>query len=405
MSRLPSDNGADEAGRHNRDYSEGPVWHAESKRWLVEVRYPDSKRKRRRFRRQREAQIWWSEQRRAIENGTWDQVARVQVLRKLTFGELCDTYRTWAKASLRSYENYAKVGLKFWEERLGRQTGLETLNPQWIESIKSAYALTVEPASVDRKLEVLRAMFNWAIARNLMPGPNPMKGVKLFRPNNELVRYLSTDEYAAVLEAASHERWHVRPVIELAANTALRKRNILRLRWDECDFNTCVIRVTKTKSKKTVTIPMTDAALDVLNRVRGKTGKYDYVFCHLEGPQEGQPLGDIKKSWKAVLKTAGINRPFRFHDLRHSCASHLVMSGASLMAVKEILGHESLKTTMRYAHLSPDYVAQEVKVLDKVLPKVEHRKAAKAEPSKKASTSREKGGSTTESRQPLESER
>jgi len=81
------------------------------------------------------------------------------------------------------------------------------------------------------------------------------------------------------------------------------------------------------------------------------------------------------------------------------------MSGASLMAVKEILGHESLKTTMRYAHLSPDYVAQEVKVLDKVLPKVEHRKVAKAEPSKKASTSREKAGSTTESRQPLESER
>ena len=119
---------------------------------------------------------------------------------------------------------------------------------------------------------------------------------------------------------------------------------------------------------------MTDAALDVLNRIRNKTGKYEYVFCHLEGAQEGQPIADMKKSWKAVLKAAGINRPFRFHDLRHSCASQLVMNGASLMAVKEILGHESLKTTMRYAHLSPDYVAQEVKVLDRVLPKVENKK-------------------------------
>ncbi len=44
------------------------------------------------------------------------------------------------------------------------------------------------------------------------------------------------------------------------------------------------------------------------------------------------------------------------------------------MAVKEILGHESLKTTMRYAHLSPDYIAQEVKVLDRVLPKVQKKK-------------------------------
>jgi integrase len=122
---------------------------------------------------------------------------------------------------------------------------------------------------------------------------------------------------------------------------------------------------------------MTDAALDVLNRIRNKTGKYEYVFCHLEGAQEGQPIADMKKSWKAALKAAGISRPFRFHDLRHSCASQLVMSGASLMAVKEILGHESLKTTMRYAHLSPDYVAQEVKVLDRVLPKVENKKGPK----------------------------
>ena len=58
------------------------------------------------------------------------------------------------------------------------------------------------------------------------------------------------------------------------------------------------------------------------------------------------------------------------------------MNGASLMAVKEILGHESLKTTMRYAHLSPDYVAQEVKVLDRVLPKVEKKKGAEVVNSK-----------------------
>ena len=386
MKQLPPDADGDDANRKSKDYSDGPVWHPESRRWLAEVRYPDLTRKRRRFRRQREAQIWWSEQQRAIESGTWDQLARATALKKLTFGELCNEYRSWAKVNQRSYENYAKVGLKFWEEKLGRETSLDKLNPQWIESVKSAYALTVEQATVDRKLEVLRAMFNWAIEGNLIPGPSPMKGIKLFKPNNELVRYLGNDEYGALLEAAGHERWHVRPVIELAANTALRKQNVLRLRWDECDFNTGVIRVTKTKAKKTVTIPMTDAALDVLNRIRDKTGKYEYVFCHLEGPQEGQPIGDMKKSWKSTLKAAGINRPFRFHDLRHSCASQLVMNGASLLAVKEILGHESLKTTMRYAHLSPDYIAQEVKVLDRVLPKVENKKGPKSVEPKEAET-------------------
>jgi site-specific recombinase XerD len=117
---------------------------------------------------------------------------------------------------------------------------------------------------------------------------------------------------------------------------------------------------------------MTEAARAALQQVLSKTGRYSFVFCHFGGEQAGLPIADIKKSWKAVLKAAGIRRPFRFHDLRHSCASQLLMNGASLMAVKEILGHESLKTTLRYAHLSPDYLAQEVKVLDKALPKVCH---------------------------------
>jgi hypothetical protein len=61
------------------------------------------------------------------------------------------------------------------------------------------------------------------------------------------------------------------------------------------------------------------------------------------------------------------------------------------MAVKEILGHESLKTTMRYAHLSPDYIAQEVKVLDRVLPKVENKKGLKSLAPKEAETDLKEG--------------
>jgi len=363
-------------GRKNRDFSSGPVWDPKLRRWLVEILYPDQTRKRRRFRRQRDAQLWWATQHRAIESGAWNQPTEPE-RPKRTFAELCDAYRKWAQVNLRSYENYVAIGLKFWEGQFGRETALDKITPQWIETVKAAYSQNVEQATVDRKLEVLRAMFNWAISQKVIGGQNPMKGVKLFKPNNEIVRYLTADEYVAVLEAANHERWYVRPVIELAANTGLRKRNILRLRWEECDFATGVIRITRTKRKKTVTIPMTEATRAVLESVRKKTGKYMFVFCHFEGEQAGLPIGDIKKSWKAVLKGAGITRPFRFHDLRHSCASQLVMNGASLMAVKEILGHESLKTTLRYAHLSPEYVAQEVKVLDKALPKVCHPHASK----------------------------
>jgi integrase len=369
---APPEGKEDSRSRKNRDFSRGPVWDATLKRWLVEVIFPDQTRKRRRFRRQRDAHLWWAEQNRAIESGSWNQPAPGASEEKRSFGELCDEYRKWAKVNLRSYENYVAVGLKFWEAQFGRDTAIEKITPRWIETVKSAYAQNVEQATVDRKLEVLRAMFNWAISQAVSAAPSPMQGIKLFKPNNEIVRYLTPEEYVAILESANHERWYVRPVIELAANTGLRKRNILRLRWDECDFATGVIRITRTKSKKTVAIPMTEAARAALQQVLSKTGRYSFVFCHFDGEQAGLPIADIKKSWKAVLKAAGIRRPFRFHDLRHSCASQLLMNGASLMAVKEILGHESLKTTLRYAHLSPDYLAQEVKVLDKALPKVCH---------------------------------
>jgi integrase len=378
MSRLipTSPKREDIALRKNRDFSAGPVWNPELRRWLVEFMYPDQTRKRRRFRRQRDAQLWWADQHRAVEAGTWNQSLVEPQHQKRSFGDLCDEYRKWAQVNLRSYKNYIAVGLKFWEAKLGRDCLLDKITPRWIETVKSDYAQNVEQATVDRKLEVLRSMFNWAISQGSFGGPNPMRGVKLFKPNNEIVRYLAAREYVAVLEAANQERWYVRPVIELAANTGLRKRNILRLRWDECDLETGVIRITRTKSKKTVTIPMTEATRTVLEKLLEKTGRSSFVFCHLEGEQAGLPIADIKKSWKAVLKAAGITRPFRFHDLRHSCASQLVMNGASLMAVKEILGHESLKTTLRYAHLSPEYVAQEVKVLDRALPKVCHPDAS-----------------------------
>ena len=161
---------------------------------------------------------------RAIESGNWSEPARVAKHVKRNFGELCDEYRSWAKVNLRSYENYVKVGLKFWGREAGRGTALEKITTQWIESIKSTYVVTVEQATVDRKLEVLRAMFNWGVESGLISAVNPMRGVKLFKPNNELVRYLSNDEYVSLLQAANHQRWHVRPILELAANTGLRKK-------------------------------------------------------------------------------------------------------------------------------------------------------------------------------------
>ena len=84
----------------------------------------------------------------------------------------------------------------------------------------------------------------------------------------------------------------------------------------------------------------------------------------------GKPLTDIKKGFHTALRRAGIH-DFRFHDLRHTFASQLVMAGIDITSVKELLGHKSLTMTMRYSHLSPGHKRKAVHVLDRLMEKQE----------------------------------
>jgi len=89
-----------------------------------------------------------------------------------------------------------------------------------------------------------------------------------------------------------------------------------------------------------------------------KNPESQYVFCN----KDGKPYANVRKSFFTACKKAGIIS-FRFHDLRHTFGSQLVMSGVDLNTVRELLGHKSLQMTLRYSHLSPDHKKRAVNVL------------------------------------------
>jgi Phage integrase family len=88
-----------------------------------------------------------------------------------------------------------------------------------------------------------------------------------------------------------------------------------------------------------------------------------YAFAHATGRKAGEPVQDVKNAFQTALETAEI-KDFTWHDLRHTFASWLIMKGASLRSVAELLGHRGLRMVMRYAHLSPEHLSAEVGLLD-----------------------------------------
>jgi hypothetical protein len=100
--------------RKNRDFSKGPVWNPEIGRWLVEVRYPNGSRLRKRYRRERAALRSWSAAQTSIENGTWDKSSAKNVL----FETALKQYRDYSQVQNRSHDSYVEPALNMWERAL-----------------------------------------------------------------------------------------------------------------------------------------------------------------------------------------------------------------------------------------------------------------------------------------------
>ena len=137
----------------------------------------------------------------------------------------------------------------------------------------------------------------------------------------------------------------------------LRKGEILSLKWDQIRGG--FIYLTKTKTNEARQIPVNDDLSDLFKRIRKrqKVGiKYVFTF-------QGKRIENTKTGFKAAVKRAGLN-DFRFHDLRHTFASQLIMKGGSLKEVQELLGHKTMTMILRYAHLSQDHKRKAVNLLN-----------------------------------------
>ena len=149
-------------------------------------------------------------------------------------------------------------------------------------------------------------------------------------------------------------------MVLLALNTGLRRGEIFNLKWTDIDFSrkTLTVEGATTKSGQTRHIALNAEIIRVLQEWQQQTVS-ELVF---QSPVTGEPFNNIKTSWSQLRKNANIT-DFRFHDLRHTFASKLVMADVNLYTVKELMGHSTIQMTERYAHLAPEHKATAVERL------------------------------------------
>lgn len=273
-----------------------------------------------------------------------------------TFTELAAQYLAWAvrQRSFRSKAGFVKqLRAYFRNTKLGHLTVKEVERYQG-EGLKSGKA----PATVNRHIETLKHMFTKAVEWELVDDVvlKRVRRVKLLKENNRRLRFLSREESAALVAACEA---HLKPVVVAAMNTGMRKEEILSLEWDRhIDLKHGFILLTDTKNGERRELPINQTLRAALSGLVRRI-HCPFVFCD----NQGRRFRDVKRSFASALRRVGL-KDFRFHDLRHTFASQLVMAGVDLTTVSRLLGHKSLTMTLRYAHLAPAHMLKAVSVLD-----------------------------------------
>jgi len=215
-------------------------------------------------------------------------------------------------------------------------------------------------ATWNNELAVISSMFKYAKKAKLIPA-NPFKEEEAEslkeKHNKARLRFLTEEEVPLFLEACSDR---LRPLVETALFTGLRRGELFGLTWDMVRQGKIRLPGWLTKNGEPRTIPINERLLPVFAALRQRHQlKSKYVLCQ----ENGQKVGDIRTAFQGACRRAGID-DFHFHDLRHTFASHLVMKGVPLKVVQVLLGHKDIKTTMRYAHLAPGYLEAGVNCLN-----------------------------------------
>ena len=283
--------------------------------------------------------------------------------KRILFQDFASEYMDYCRANKRKSTCERDLYVQRDLVRLWGTEQLDRITPKQVEDYKSSRLKAVRPGTVNRDLMTVKALFNRAIAWDYLKD-SPARPVKPLKVAKGRTRFLSASEAEVLLDACkASQNPHLYAIVCVALHTGLRRGEILRLQWQDVDFKQGKIYVVSreegpTKTGESRSVPMNRTVRDIL-RSHPRRLDTPYFFLNLKG----KPFRHVDNGFVKAVRRAGIAH-VRFHDLRHTFASHLVMAGVDIRTVQELLGHKDIKMTMRYAHLAPDHMKNAVETLD-----------------------------------------
>ncbi|MCR9161693.1 MAG: tyrosine-type recombinase/integrase [Nannocystaceae bacterium] len=327
--------------------------------WMVQIEWRNPDGTRRSIRRKspiqtkRGAEKYEREVRAALADGSYGK----EVKRMPTVAEFAEEFmQTYVKANNKhsTCEDKRSMLRHHLVPFFGRMK-LDEIGPREIERYKAAKLRTHSVKTVTNQLSVLRKMLNVAHEWEIIGGVPKFRWMKL--PESRF-RFLDFDEAERLLDVAKKEpdqTWWTMALVAL--NTGMRQGELLAIEWDDIDLVAARLVVRRSVTRGVLGTPKSgrNRQIDLNSRVVAALRSHRHlrgplVFCNEDGSMLTK--NQCRRPLRKLQRRAGLME-LAWHDLRHTFASHLAMRGVPMKAIQELMGHSTMKMTMRYAHLTP----------------------------------------------------
>lgn len=333
------------------------------KRYLANVRTIGRKTISKTFARKIDAEHWIME----IEQAKIKDGAKyLYEYKKRSMNELIERYILLVLPHRRSDKIKYKTYLMWWKNKIGKFT-IGEVSSSLIAQCRDELLLEPNPSgkskhrsqiTANRYLACLSVVFTYAINELEWTNKNPVSKVKKFSEGKGRTRFLSENELKALLTTSKKYKAQsdIYLLIKMALSTGARYGELRKLMWQNVylDVEQPFIVFKNTKNGDDRGVALTPEIISLLKEhFKSQAITTKYVFPSVDGKSPK----DFTWYWKKVCNEAQI-KDFRFHDLRHTCASYLAIDGCSLLQIAEVLGHKTLAMVKRYAHLTTKSTAQ-----------------------------------------------